>query len=166
MTTLPKIGPDLGYPVLKYRFKVQVNTAGVPNPVDMEFQQVSGLVMQREIERNGTMMSLKYTGKSMPIRTLTLKRGVFTATSVLTTKNLVETAGDKWNTRLLRKDLIIECINAKNTPLVMWIVENAYLQKWTWDDLNATSNEVLIESLEFAYTNLKFVPEMTSAQKP
>lgn len=144
---------DQGDALVGYRFAVVILTAGVPNPIDIAFQDVSGLKMSRNIVRREQMTTLD--GQASP-QTLTLKRGVFTGISPLTIGNAVESIF--WNTRLLRKDLLISVLDEDDNPANAWIVTNAYLESWDWDALNAESNKVLVESMSFKYTGIKYVP--------
>jgi len=144
---------DQGDALVGYRFAVVILTAGVPNPIDIAFQDVSGLKMSRNIIRREQMTTLD--GQASP-QTLTLKRGVFTGVSPLTIGNAVESIF--WNTRLLRKDLLISVLDEDDSPANAWIVTNAYLESWDWESLNAESNKVLVESMSFKYTGIKYVP--------
>ena len=49
------------------------------------------------------------------------------------------------------KNLDVKLLNAEHQPLVTWHVVNAYPTKWAVSDLNATSNAVVVESLQFFY---------------
>jgi phage tail-like protein len=42
-------------------------------------------------------------------------------------------------------------LNEKHEPLVTWNVVNAYPTKWSVSDLSASSNKVVVESIQFAY---------------
>ncbi|NRD73489.1 phage tail protein [Shewanella sp. VB17] len=144
---------DRGLPLVGYRFAVVIMTAGVPNPVDIEFKDVSGLKMSRGITRSGGMTSLD---NQIPAQSLVLKRGVFTAPSPLLSANIAESLF--WETRLLRKDILVSILDEDNIPMNAWLVSNAYLESWDWDGLNAGSNDLLIESMSFTYSGIKYLP--------
>lgn len=144
---------DRGLPLVGYRFAVVIWSAGIPNPVDIEFKEVSGLKMSRSIGTNGGMISLD---NDMSQGVLVLKRGVFTSVSPLLLGNVVESLF--WDTKLLRKDIMISVMDDDNFPVNTWVVTNAYLESWEWDGLNADSNGLLIESMSFKYSGLKYVP--------
>ncbi|AJQ94239.1 phage tail protein [Gynuella sunshinyii] len=143
---------DPGSALVGYRFVVVILTTGLPNTIDIAFQDISGLKMSRTINRRGRMTTL---ANELPDQTLTLKRGVFSNVSPLTTANTLESLF--WGTRLLRKDLLISVLNSKGNPANAWIVSNAYLESWDWDALNAENNQILIESMSFKYSDLKYV---------
>ena len=144
---------DNGLPVVGYRFVVVIFTAGVPNPVDIQFKEVSGLKISRNISHHAGMTTLD---SQLPRQTLTLKRGVFTSVSPLIIANTVESLF--WGTRLLRKDIIVSVLDEDDTPVNAWTITNAYLESWEWDGLNAGSNDILIESMSFKYTDIKYIP--------
>lgn len=144
---------DSGLPLVGYRFVVVISTAGIPNPVDMQFKEVSGLKMSRNIDVNGSMTSIN---GQVPTQTLTLKRGLFTSVSPLMLANVAESL--LWDTRLLRKDIMINVLDENDIPVNAWMVTNAYLESWEWDGLNASSNDVLVESMSFKYSGIKYIP--------
>jgi len=143
---------DSGLPLVGYRFVVVIITAGVPNPVDMQFKEVSGLKMTRGISRNLGMTTID---NELPTQTLTLKRGVFTSFSPLMKANSIEATF--WATKLLRKDIMINVLDEKGHPVNSWLVTNAYLEAWEWDGLNASSNETLVETMTFKYSKIKYI---------
>jgi len=150
------LGVDNGYPLVRYRFLVDITAGGVPNLVDQEFQSVKGLSMKRTIGREGRFSTLMGDGDSGDLRTLTLTRAVYGGMSVLTEQQMAE--GLKWNTKMLRYDMCISVVDPDNSPLLVWGVRNAYLSSWAWDDLDAGENKVLTETMEWQYSNLQFTP--------
>jgi conserved hypothetical phage tail region protein len=51
-------------------------------------------------------------------------------------------------------DIIVSLLDASGSPIYKWICRKAYPVKWSIDPLNSTKNDVLTESLEFAYGKL------------
>ena len=45
----------------------------------------------------------------------------------------------------------VKLLNEKHEPLLTWHLANAYPTKWSTSDLNATSNAVVVETLQFFY---------------
>lgn len=144
---------DSGLPLVGYRFVVVITSAGVRNPIDMQFQEVSGLKMSRGINKNASMTSLD---NQLPSQTLTLKRGVFTAPSPLIEANVAESLF--WDTRLLRKDIMVNVLDENDNPVNAWVITNAYLESWEWDGLSAKSSDILVETMSFKYTSVKYLP--------
>ena len=63
-----------------------------------------------------------------------------------------------WSTRLLRKDIMVNVLDENDVPVNAWMVTNAYLESWEWDGLNANSNELLVETMNFKYSGIKYIP--------
>lgn len=135
------------YPLPKSHFQVEWGGTKIG------FTEVTGLeVTTEKIEyRDGA--SKEYVKLQMPgmqsFGDLTLKRGTF--------------AGDNefyewWNTVSLntieRRDITISLLNEEHEPVVVWKVKNAWPTKVTSTELNATSNEVAIETLVLAHEGL------------
>lgn len=131
------------YPLPKFHFLV--NWGGTR----MGFQKVSNLSMEVQVieYREGGMP--EHTAIKMPglkkFNNITLKRGIV--------------QGDNeffqwWNTLQLnkveRRDVVISLLNENHEPVVVWKVRNAFPVKIVWGDLEASGNEVAIESLEIA----------------
>lgn len=135
------------YPLPKFHF--QVDWGGTK----IGFTEVTGLeVTTEKIEyRDGA--SPEYSKIKMPgmqsFGDLTLKRGIF--------------AGDNefyawWNSVSLntieRRDITISLLNENHEPVVVWKVKNAWPTKVTSTDLNASSNEVSVETLVLVHEGL------------
>ncbi|KZN32449.1 phage tail protein [Pseudoalteromonas luteoviolacea] len=140
-------------PMVGYRFLVSIVTAGIPNPVDILFKEVSGLKMARSIDYTNNRVSV---ANSKQARALTLKRGVFQGGSLLMLQNLV--VGDAWSTYLVKNDILVTILDDNFLPAQAWLVQNAFLESWEWEGIDAGRNDVLIESLSFSYRDLVSVP--------
>jgi phage tail-like protein len=135
------------YPLPKFHF--QVDWGGTK----IGFTEVTGLeVTTEKIEyRDGA--SPEFTKIRMPgMQTygdLTLKRGVFAADNEFYAW---------WNTVSLntieRRDITISLLNENHEPVVVWKVKNAWPTKVTSTDLNASSQDVAIETLVLTHEGL------------
>jgi phage tail-like protein len=80
---------------------------------------------------------------------LTLKRGIFAADNEFYAW---------WNTVSLntieRRDITISLLNENHEPVVVWKVKNAWPTKVTSTDLNASSQDVAIETLVLTHEGL------------
>jgi phage tail-like protein len=132
------------YPLSTFHFAVVWGGANV------SFQEVSGLNMNREKIAYRGGASPEYSDTVMPGRPtfddIVLKRGIF--------------AGDsdffKWVSTVKlndaeRRDLTISLLNAEHIPVVTWKVKSAFPLKLEGPSLNATANEVAVESLTLAH---------------
>ena len=145
---------DPGLPLVGYRFIVSIfNGLLKINPVDIHFQEVSGLNVNRSVSMESGAMTLNDSDRS---GTLTLTRGLFTAPSPLIGESLLE--ANFWDTRMLRKDLLVTLIDDNSIPQSAWRVINAYLDSWEWSGVNAENNGVVIESMTFKYATLLYQP--------
>lgn len=137
------------YPLTKYFFSVDWGSG------EMSFQEVTGLEMTREKAEYRGGLEPYLVKKQIPgMKTfgeLTLKRGTF--------------AGDNdffewWNGTVEdpmppRKHVTIMLKNPANKPVMVWEVFNAFPTKVTSTDLNATNNEVAIETLVLAHEGIE-----------
>lgn len=135
------------YPLPKFHFQVEWGGTKIG------FTEVTGLEVTTEKVQYRDGASKEFNKLQMPgmqtFGDLTLKRGIF--------------AGDNefyawWNTVSLntieRRDITISLLNEQHEPVVVWKVKNAWPTKVTSTDLNASSNDVAIETLMLAHEGL------------
>jgi len=138
------------YQLVGFHFLVSFNLQGATTN-DVRFQSVSGLNFQMDTE------SFKEGGENrfehvMPVRSktsdLVLKRGLLkTDESALTTW-----CKDAFENMIFQPiDLLVQLLNEKHEPLVVWNVVHAWPKSWKLGDLSADKGEVLIETFELNY---------------
>jgi phage tail-like protein len=120
----------------------------------VSFSEVSGLTLESEpIEyRGGEDVSL--TVRKIPglkkYGNVTLKRGMVPAENGF---------WDWWNTiqsgTVERRTVTISLLNEEHKPVVNWEIQAAWPVKVEGPGLNATGNEIAIETLEFAHEGMK-----------
>lgn len=133
------------YPLPVFRFNVNFGGETIP------FSEVSGLDIERDtITYTDNMGAIHMPGGKKPIN-LTLKRGMikgkkeFYAWIASIQGNVVD-----------KKDITISLMDEKGeNPLITWTVYNSFPKKLSGPSLNATSNEVAIETLELMADDLK-----------
>ncbi|HHV7521217.1 TPA: phage tail protein [Burkholderia orbicola] len=139
-------------PSLSHRFLVSFFIKRIPSPLDCRFQRVSGL------SREMSMMSLREGGDnlgnvSLPERvvhgTLRLERGVIPVTPVTSVFDYA--LGHFANVRM---DVVVMLLNEEKLPVSSWTVSNALPVRWETGELDATSNTVLVDTLELAYNEM------------
>lgn len=78
--------------------------------------------------------------------------------------NPINRADVKWVHRILEGDfelrivtinILVKLLSNEGTAIDTWSCENAHPVKWELEYLDSEKNTVLIESIEFAYTQLK-----------
>ena len=130
-------------PYRGFNFEIQIGRTAVGG-----FRECSGLSFTTDpVEyREGTDVPLharKLTGLRK-FANVTLKRG-FTRSKELWTwyKNVLNGKEDRRNGAIILQD-------EKHNAVMRWNFENAWITKWEGPGLNATSNDVAIESIELA----------------
>ncbi|KWN65855.1 phage tail protein [Burkholderia ubonensis] len=142
-------------PSVSHRFMATFFFLGLPSPVDLRFQRISGLNRQLEVT------SLRPGGEnvgavSLPERVthgpLVLERGVMTLTPL--TKTFDDVLG---SFELDYASVIIMLLNAYSIPVASWTLTDALPVRWQMGDLDANSNTVLINTLELAYREMSWL---------
>jgi phage tail-like protein len=136
------------YPPVGFHFKVEV--LGLPpNDHDARFTEVSGLSVEmgtEEVAEGGENRFLQKYPTRAKYPELVLKRGLLLNSAIV---NWIRECIEDFN--IQPKNLDIKLLNEEHQPLVTWHVVNAYPTKWAVSDLSATSNAVVIESLQLFY---------------
>ncbi len=136
------------YPLPVFHFMVEWGGTNIG------FTEVSGLDVETEVIEYRHGASPEYHSTKMPGLTrysnITLKRGIFLNDNEFY---------DWWKENsslgsVERRDLTISLLNAAHEPVVVWKVKSAFPVKITGPVLNATSNEVAIESIEIVHEGL------------
>jgi phage tail-like protein len=135
------------WPMPKFQFEVKWDDK------IMSFQEVSGLDIESQpIEyRHGD--SKVFSTIKMPgikkFSNITMKKGVFANDNKFSDwLNQI-----KMNT-VKRTTITISLLDEEGKPTMMWTLTNAWPTKITGTDLNASANEVAIETLEIAHEGL------------
>ena len=119
----------------------------------IEFSEVSGLTMETEPIEYRDGASPEFTVRKMPglikYGNITLKRGIFKSDNDY--HNWFNTI--KMNTAD-RRDITISLLDEEHNPVMVWKVKKAFPVKIEGPGLNASGNEVAIETLEVAHEGL------------
>ncbi len=146
-------------PPLSFYFKVEFQ--GVPDVIDedIRFQEVSGLTVDIELEelRDGAEPHFSYKfPKRIKYQNLVLKRGMLKNSALI---SWFEDAMDSYfniaNYSFSPCTIYIQLQNENGDPVSSWQVNNAFPVKWQISEFKANANEVVVETLEFAYQNFK-----------
>lgn len=140
------------YPMTSLHFEVQWQDS--ENTTN--FSEVSGLMMEAEaIEyRGGTDPSL--TVRKLPglkkYGNVTLKRGI-------APREAGNGLFDWFNTisagSVERRNVTVSLLDEQREPVMSWKIRNAWPVKVEGPGLNATGNEIAIETVEFAHEGLE-----------
>ncbi|MFP3507270.1 phage tail protein [Burkholderia sp. SIMBA_062] len=146
---------QLNTPSLSHRFMATFFVKRVPSPVDMRFQRISGLSREMTIashREGGDNLGSIHFPERVSHGNLMLERGVVPLTPVTALFN--HALGEFSSVYM---DVVVMLMNARNLPVCSWIVTNALPVKWQTSDLDATGNAVLIDTLELAYHEMRWL---------
>jgi phage tail-like protein len=143
-------------PPLAFRFGVSFLIGGlIPNPLDTLFQKVSGIggtVNTETLEEGGQNLYIQQLPKKIQHDNLVLERGIVIGSplklEVMRTMSLFQFAP---------ANILVNLLDQAAAPVASWFFINAYPVKWNVSDLNATTNEVVIEHLELAYQHMQII---------
>lgn len=140
------------YPPVGFHFRVQL--LGLePGDNDARFMEVGGLTVEtatEEVPEGGENRFVqKYPGRAK-YPELVLKRGFLVSSSLA--RWVRECLQDQ---TITPRDLDITLLNESHEPLVTWHVTKAYPTKWSVSDLNATSNAIVVETVQLFYQQFR-----------
>ncbi len=153
--SLPAPLSDLiGDPPLAFRFAVIFLIGGlVPNPLDIRFQKVSGLsakIQTQDLVEGGEN---RYTHR-LPTRVgygnLVLQRGFVIGSPLNIEFNVAMS-----DFAFLPSNVIVTLLSASGIPLSAWLFLKAYPVSWSTAELSADSEQVVIDTMELAYTRMQ-----------
>jgi phage tail-like protein len=119
----------------------------------MEFSEVSGLSAETGI--------IEYREGSSPEYSVIKIPGLRKYSNIILKRGMIKGDNDFfnwWNSQKLssieRRDIVISLLDKEHAPWAVWKVKNAFPVKIEWSSLNASSNEIVIESIEIAHEGL------------
>lgn len=129
-------------PLQKYKFRVSI--PGVPSQIG--FQKVSGLseeVNVVEYDESAYAYTHKLPGKAK-FGEVTLERGMFSDNSMLEQLKVIQNPE-------FRTTIIIQLMDRFGNVQRTWKLAEAWISKWEGSDLDATSDDVAIETITVQY---------------
>jgi phage tail-like protein len=136
------------YPLSGFHFLV-VFELFPQTPVDVRFQEVSGLSVSMNTESVTEGGQNRYVHK-LPTRTsytdLVLKRGLFTSSLL---QEWIRKATEEFDIKPV--NLLVSLLDDDHLPVFNWHVCGAYPLKWDFGNLNAEQGQVAIESITLTY---------------
>ncbi len=150
---------DAMYPPVGFYFTL--NIAGTSNDQLVSFKEVSGISADFSTEKitEGGENQFSYRlPKKSKYSNLVLKRGL-----ILQNSPVAQWCQDTLNSGLQQvinpKNIVISLLDGSGKPLMNWAFHNAYPVKWEISDFKSSANELVIETLEFAYTYFESKPQ-------
>lgn len=129
-------------PLQKYKFRVSI--PGVPSQIG--FQKVSGLseeVNVVEYDESAYAYTHKLPGKTK-FGEVTMERGMFSDNSMLEQLKVIQNPE-------FRTTIIIQLMDRFGNVQRTWKLAEAWISKWEGSDLDATSDDVAIETITVQY---------------
>jgi len=136
-------------PVLAYRFFIRILNG--EKDTNMKAQSVSGLSVTMKLAEIESLGGDKEVPASVDFPNLIIKRAVLDggASAGNQTLNLLS------DLKVDRSDLGIHLLNPAGEYIRTWSVIGAYAIKWDMSEFDASSNDVIMETLEFKYEYLR-----------
>lgn len=143
-----RVGAHVPDPWLKFRFKVEIQDIGI-----VRFKRVESFALRSEQDRSAGQNGAAFgAGIQLPPRTwhwdpVTLKRGMAHD----------GTAIWKWVEATVKKypikthNVVITLLDAEGKFAMQWTLVRAYPVEWIIEPLDASANEVVIETLKLAH---------------
>ncbi len=133
-----------------FAFQVEVPALG-----DAGFMKVSGLGEETEVVtyREGTDgVTMRKLAGLRTFPNVTLERGVTESMELVRWLQLNRGANDQ------RAEVVIKLFSraSASTPKRVWILEDAWPAVYNLGDMDASSSDVLIESLEIAHEGIRY----------
>ncbi len=136
-------------------FHFTVRFAG-DQDVALACQEVSGLEMKADLDsvaEGGESCFVHQLPKPAKHSNLKLKRILTTSTSQIVTwcKSVLE---NDFSAPIQPKDMTVSLLGQDGDPLAQWLVSGAYPVKWSVGSFDAMQNQLAVESIELAYTQV------------
>ena len=129
-------------PLQKFKFRVTI--PGVPSQIG--FQKVSGLSKEVNVVEYDES-AFEYTHK-LPGKTkfgeVTMERGMFSDSSMLDQMKVIQNPD-------YRTTMIVQLMDRFGNVQRTWKLAEAWISKWEGSDLDATSDDVAIETITVQY---------------
>ncbi len=153
MSVIDLLNPN---PPLKHRFGVFFFAGGaIPNPLDFRFQKVSGITAEVELEtinEGGENTYRHRLPKKANYQNLVLERGYALVSPLNLEFNAAFTLF-----KFYPSNVLVTLLSDIGIPLGAWLFIKAYPVKWQVSDLDAQANEVVIDTMELAYTRFQII---------
>lgn len=146
---------DLLAPSVSHRFMACFMFNGIPSPLDLSFQRISGLSRELNVteqREGGQNASSYYFAEKINHGSLVLERGVMTLTPLTVVFDQVLSGN-----RVMYADVVILLLNHLSIPVSSWTLSNALPVRWQVGDLDASTSTILINTLELRYQDMRWL---------
>jgi len=138
-------------PPMTHRFGVFFLVPGeFPNPLDIRFQEVSGLEAKIKTRSAAATLSHRLTPIGVEYGDLELQRGMVFGSSLM--HQVIHT----FNTfKFTRSDVLLAIFSEIGIPTTAYLFNEAYPINWKVGKLNANTEDILIENLTLTYARVR-----------
>lgn len=143
---------EVYYPPVGFYFSLSFT--GVSTALDASFKEASGISAEMNVEEvaEGGENRFKYRlPTTVKYSDLELKRGLITKTSALAIW-CMEVLNGGLDIPIVTKSITVNLLNEEGSPLMTWNFVNAWPTQWSISSLDSEKNEIVVESIKFAYT--------------
>ena len=142
-------------PLMDFRFGVFFlgGAVGIAHPLDFRFQEVSGLeanVESTSVDSLGQGDSYRKLPGKTTFKNLVLKRGMPTFSSLRQ-----EVQSSLTSSRHIARNILVSILDENALPLNSWLFTEAYPVHWSLSTLNASSGQVIVETMELTFSNFR-----------
>jgi phage tail-like protein len=138
------------YPIPAFHFEVDLDGN------KLRCSEVSGLSIEVQTIEYRDGQSSSYTATKMPgipkYGNITIKRGI-----VEKNNEFFDWLNERKLNKITRRPLTVNLLNEEHDPVMSWQVKEAFPVKIEGASLNATGNEVAIETIEIAHEGLTII---------
>ena len=151
---VPELTPNTEL-LLGFRFGVFFLPLGIarPNLLDIRFQKVKGLtatVRTDPLNEGGQNLHTQRLPTGIEYDNLVLERGMVVGSQLHLEVNAVLATF-----KFAPSNVLITLFNEHSVPVAGWLILKAYPAKWSTSDLDANEKNVVIDTLELAYTRIQ-----------
>ncbi|UTW62266.1 phage tail protein [bacterium SCSIO 12741] len=135
-------------------FYFSLSFEGIRTKSDFAFKEVSGIQMETEVEEiaEGGENRFKHRlPKASKYQDLELKRGLVAKGSSLA-QWCKGTIGGGLNSPIQTKNVTVNLLDSDGNSLMAWSFANAWPVAWSVSNLNSMENQLMVETLKFAYS--------------
>lgn len=141
---------------LGFRFAVTFFIGGlVPNLLDLRFKRVSGLeakVTTTSVQEGGQNLYTHRLPDRVDYGNLTLERGFVVGSLLNVELNLILSTA-----KFPTSNVLVTLLHETGAPISAWLFIKTYPVRWATSDLDATQEQVVIDTIELAYTRMQAI---------
>jgi phage tail-like protein len=141
---------------LGFRFGVFFFAGGlIPNPLDIRFQKVSGLsaeIRTSNVNEGGQNLYTHKLPDKVDYGNLTLQRGMVVGSPLHIEINVALSLF-----KFAPSNVMVSLLGEDKAPVAAWLFLKAYPVKWATSDLDASADNIVIDTMELAYTRMQIL---------